>query len=85
MVISARGGSIGDRHASEAGWIGLGKSEEELGKETAAFMIDSFILNFVQTNLCSHNNSTYAISLCLFCPSPWKYHEFCFSRYGSYL
>lgn len=52
--------------ASEAGWLGLGKSEEELGKETPAFMIDSFSLNFVQANLRSHNNGTYSISLCLY-------------------
>lgn len=52
--------------ASEAGWLGLGKSEEELGKETAALMIDSFTLNIVQINLRSHNNGTYSVSLCFY-------------------
>lgn len=36
--------------ASEAGWVGLGESEEELGQEAAAFTIDSLSLNSVQTN-----------------------------------
>lgn len=53
--------------ASEAGWVGLGESEEELGQEAAAFTIDSLSLNSVQTNFVA---TTTAPTPFLFVYSP---------------